>query len=150
MPSTTLLQKLQFKYQDIQFLEDDDFFWSHSENAIHYNTCTTNWKYLLFHEVGHAQLDHSDYNHDLDLIVIERSAWDLGASIAQEYDIMIPETIIQEHLDSYRDWQHQRSICPNCQSTGTQRGRYYFCLACSTKWSNNNSMFKQLKRKCIK
>jgi hypothetical protein len=102
---------------------------------------------FLLHELGHATLGHSDYNKDIELLSLERAAWDQAELLAQQYNLSINENLIEDHLDTYRDWLHSRSLCPQCSFTGLQTGNaQYSCPACHAKWRVNQARTCGLKR----
>ena len=57
------------------------------------------------------------------------------------------EEVIQEHLDTYRDWLHARSICPSCTANGYQISSHtYECPACLHTWRVNEARICALRR----
>lgn len=149
MPEISLLiQKLSSQYPDILFLPGDRFAWSPADNTIYYETVSTDASvFLLLHELGHALLGHRGYRDDIELLRIERDAWERAITIGRQFDIDINEAEIEEHLDSYREWLHARSTCPTCGSSGLQKKQdTYWCLACSASWRVNDARSCQLKR----
>jgi len=151
MPSiTSLIVKLQKDYPKLTFAEGDDFRWSPADKAIIYRKDSDDAASLL-HELSHAILGHENYKKDISLIEMERDAWHNAKEItAPLYDEVITDEIIEEALDSYRDWLHARSICPACQATGiqTKKGEYR-CLACRTQWRVNEARVCELRRYTI-
>jgi lipopolysaccharide biosynthesis regulator YciM len=82
---------------------------------------------------------------------MERQAWDYTVKLAPTHDISVPDDIVQSTLDSYRDWIHERSTCPNCQATGIQTDKFmYSCPACSHEWKVNEARTCALRRYGIK
>jgi len=147
MPSTTLLLKsLKNKYPQFSFKKSDDFSWSHLDNTIFYDDTVDNFSVQLLHELSHALLSHSHYDSDIQLITIERQAWDYAAKLAPSFNIEISDEIIQLNLDTYRDWLHKRSTCPACQATGVQSQNTYKCLACNHQWQVNQARKCRLRR----
>ena len=148
MPSTTtLLLRLKMDYPQFLFKLDDNFSWSSSDNTIYYNKKIDNQSVFLLHELSHALLGHTSYTNDIQLITMERQAWDYTIKLALSYNITIPDQIIQSTLDSYRDWLHSRSKCPKCQAIGLQIREYtYSCPACDHKWQVNEARTCALRR----
>jgi hypothetical protein len=148
MPSTTsILPKLKNNYPQFTFQKGTDFCWSSSEKTIYYPTKSDDQDVFLLHELAHALLGHSSYEKDIQLVVMERQAWDYAVKLASNYDIQIPEDIIQDTIDSYRDWMHARSTCPNCQATGMQtKTNDYTCTACNHNWRPNEARNCSLRR----
>jgi hypothetical protein len=137
MPLT--LSRLSKKYPLIRFVKSDDFRWSPEKTTIYYADETSP---LLLHELGHALLNHQEYRRDIELLAMERDAWDTARTLDT-----ISEEIIQNHLDTYREWLHARSTCPTCGANGHQVKKLtYHCIACETDWRVNEARLCGLKR----
>lgn len=96
----------------------------------------------LLHEVGHASLKHHNYSSDLELLQLEAAAWQEGSRIGKSYGYQIDPNHIEDCLDTYRDWLHQRSACPKCTNRSFQQNnRQYTCYNCGTNWSVSLSRF---------
>lgn len=101
----------------------------------------------ILHEIGHALLDHQSYDRDVTLLEMERDAWRQARVFGRHHGLTIDEDIIQSHLDTYRDWLHARSTCPECTSTGIQtHNDRYRCYECSTTWRVNEARQCSLRR----
>ncbi len=148
MPSTTLLLKqLKSNYPQFTFKKGNYFLWSPSENTIYYCDKSDNKPILLLHEISHALLGHADYNSDIQLITMEREAWDYAIKLAISYNVTMPTDVIESIIDSYRDWIHDRSTCPNCTATGLQINKHnYQCPACNHRWRVNEARTCALRR----
>jgi hypothetical protein len=105
----------------------------------------------FWHELGHATLDHQEFTSDLDLLRKERAAWTKAKELAAQYRQTISDNDIEDALDKYRDWRHQRSLCPECGQNGIQNPRdlTYRCPACHTGWKVNASPQKRLRKQKI-
>lgn len=154
---TSLIQKLQSSNifvnlpHTVIIEAGTSFSWHYQTHTITYDTHDPAADILLLHEVGHALLDHHDYAYDIHLIEMERTAWDKARDVATQFGVKIPETVVEEALDTYRDWLHARSLCPRCGSTGVQDGQLnYTCLACHRTWHSNEARTCQLRRYHIK
>jgi hypothetical protein len=147
MPSITqLINQLKSDYPQFIFKESDDSYWSHDQKTIYYNA-DNNHLHLLLHELSHGILDHTDYKRDIELIAMEREAWDKAKKLADEYNLVIDNNFIQSNLDTYRNWLHARSTCPKCNATGMQiKPNIYSCLVCNHKWTVNEARTCTLKR----
>ena len=148
MPSTTLLvTKLQSDFPAFTFAAGNEFRWSPSDKTIFYDPSSDDDASLL-HEVAHAILAHAQYSKDIELIEMERDAWEHAKTVLSPiYAITIDEDIVQESLDTYRDWLHARSTCPNCKATGIQTKKsQYKCITCSTQWRVNEARVCALRR----
>ena len=148
MPSTTsIIQNLKNKYPQFIFSPSDNFCWSYSDNTIFYNEKLPNFNLFILHELAHAILQHNSYDRDIQLVTMERQAWDYTIELAKLFKIKAPESIIQSNIDSYRDWMHSRSTCPKCTATGLQiNKKNYKCPACNHTWMVNEAKMCSLKR----
>ena len=130
---------------DIKFESGDSFFWSPKQNKITYNESTIEspiGSWSMLHEVAHAVMKHTNYNSDLGLLKLEVEAWDEAKKLGDELGLTIDEDHIQDCLDTYRDWLHRRSTCPNCGIVCLQStSRLYSCHNCSTSWHVSASRF---------
>lgn len=150
MPSTrlALLKQLKHDYPDVVFVESDDFVWSPTDKTVSYNPNDPHVTTFLLHELAHAVLRHGTYTRDIELIAIERAAWDYAKNtLGPHYNYPIDENFVQDTLDTYRDWLHARSTCPNCGATGLQTKQHeYKCLACEQTWRVNEARSCELRR----
>lgn len=147
MPSiTSLVKRLRADFRQFRFVQGDTFLWSHSDNTIYYEPGESDGS-LLLHELAHAILGHADYKRDIELLSMERMAWDKVKELAPAYNIAIDDDFIQDNLDTYRDWLHARSTCPNCRATGLQIKKQVFnCPACQNEWRVNEARTCALRR----
>ena len=146
MPSTrSLLANLRRDFPDITFAEGSPFRWSPEQRTVYYADSRDGAS--LLHEVAHAQLAHTHYTRDIELLQMERDAWEYTARLTKQYNVAIDPDHIETMLDSYRDWLHARSICPSCQATGVQTDiKHYHCLACLATWKVNEARSCALRR----
>ncbi|OYX53044.1 hypothetical protein B7Y92_04175 [Candidatus Saccharibacteria bacterium 32-50-13] len=148
MPLTPwLIDKVRRTVTDIQLVAGDSFYWSPTERQVVYNATDEQADSLLLHELGHATLGHLDYGRDVSLLAMESDAWEEARRHGQKLGIEIDDETIENHLNSYRDWLHARSTCPNCSATGLQIGtKQYRCPACQHEWRVNEARTCQLRR----
>lgn len=147
-----LLEKLRTNYPDLSFQEAATFCWSPEDKEIRYTEKSdkneqelASW--ALLHEVAHAVLGHKSYVSDLDLLLLEVSAWDKAKLIATEYGLEIDNEHIQDCLDTYRDWLDLRSTCPLCGNTGMQDNQEsYRCINCGQSWRVTSARFSRAYR----
>lgn len=127
------------------------FCWSAESDTIQLDPRSDDSLAFVLHELGHALLNHRSYVQDIDLIRIERDAWHIAATkLAKQYDITIAEQVIQDNLDTYREWLHTRSLCPGCQMNGLQTTHgLYTCLGCGCRWKSNEARNCALRRKTL-
>lgn len=146
----SLLAKLKVNYPNFAFTASDEFRWSPKEKTIFYDSSSDNALFLL-HELSHAILGHDQYTRDIELVELERSAWDYAEKrLCKPYLIPMDSEVVEDSLDTYRDWLHSRSTCPACQSTGIETKKYeYRCIACATTWRVNDARVCALRRKII-
>ena len=146
LSTSSTLSRLKKDFPDIKFLKSDIFRWSPIERAVYY--ANQDDTLSLLHEVAHATLGHADYRRDVELLQIERQAWDTTTGdLAKRYNITVSEDEIENMLDTYRDWLHDRSLCPTCQATGLQTSKNsYLCLACTAQWRVNEARTCALRR----
>ncbi len=132
-----LLTRLSTDYPQLKFKPGTTFLWSPSQQTVHFvrdaSEATGIWS--LLHEVGHGLLDHRDFTSDFGLLQMEVAAWNKARELAGTYGHDIDEDHIQDCLDTYRDWLHQRSNCPTCEATSLQQdSRTYRCTNCDEVW----------------
>lgn len=149
MPSTpTLLDTVIEKYPAITFTAGESFEWKPSKSEIIYDPDDPLHDSRLLHEIGHAQLKHSSYDRDIDLIAMERDAWQAARmELSPQLGVDIPGEIIHHDMDTYRDWLHERSTCPHCASNGIQiKKQEYKCVTCLGTWRVNEARSCALRR----
>jgi hypothetical protein len=148
MPSiSSLVNKLQSDFKQFTFTPGDDFHWSPTDNTIYYISDSGDMAALL-HETAHAVLGHRTYTKDIALLEMEREAWaHASRQLGPAYQIVISEDTVETSIDTYRDWLHARSTCPNCQAIGVQTAAHqYGCVACHEKWRVNDARICALRR----
>lgn len=140
-----LLTELQNRLPWVLFEAGDAFYWSPQHSKVVYNQTPspTNWSsWSLLHEAAHALLGHQAYTYDLELVLLEVEAWDKAKQLGEEFDITIEDDHIQDCLDTYRDWLHQRSTCPRCGTVSLQTASsQYRCHNCLAEWNVSASRF---------
>lgn len=88
---------------------------------------------LALHEVSHAICKHRDFKIDVERLKMEVQAWEKVRELADYYGIEYNEELVQQELDTYRDWLHQKSRCPACGLTRFQTpDSRYHCPSCET------------------
>jgi hypothetical protein len=148
MPSiSSLVNKLQGDFGQFAFTPGDDFHWSPVDNTVYYMADSDDSASLL-HELAHGLLGHKSYSRDIALLEMERDAWSRAAGqLGAVYEVIIDEETVEMALDTYRDWLHARSTCPNCQAIGVQTNKHqYSCVACHEKWRVNDARICALRR----
>lgn len=144
--TNSLINRLSQAYPQFSFEESSSYSWSPSKNTIFY-VKNGNDEETLVHELAHGLLGHTNYDYDIELIPMERAAWDKAKDLAEQFGVKISDEIIEDNLDSYRDWMHARSTCPACEATGLQvKKQMYKCPACTKTWRVNDARICGLKR----
>lgn len=149
MPSTLpLLKTLANDYPDLTLTAGEQFEWHPNETVIVYNQNDPSFEARLLHEIGHYLLSHTSYDRDIDLVAMERDAWQAARiTLGPTYSITISSDEIDADMDTYRDWLHSRSTCPYCESTGIQTSKKaYTCVTCRKTWKVNEARTCALRR----
>ena len=141
-----LIEKLRADFPQFNFAAGEDFHWNFETQTIFF-TNSPDFETQILHELGHALNSHSDFEMDVELLQMEVEAWQTSREISEKYGIKISDNSVENHLDTYRDWLHKRSLCTNCLVNGFQQSDLsYKCPTCRTVWSVNDSRFKNLRR----
>jgi len=127
---------------DYSFLSGTTFKWSSQDKCITYPQITSSEDFwTLLHEIAHAELNHYDFKLDIELLSLETQAWIYAAkTLAPRYGVTLSHDFIEDNLDTYREWAHMRSICPDCTQNGVQQKTgTYQCLNCKCLWGATES-----------
>jgi ribosomal protein S27AE len=122
----------------ISIVAGDGLCWSPKTRTITYRLNDTSKENIwgLLHEAGHASLDHIAYSSDMELLQLEAAAWDEALKLGVQTGHIIDPEHIQDCLDTYRDWLHQRSTCPRCGIVSFQETiSRYKCHNCHKTWT---------------
>lgn len=145
-----LLKQLRTDFADLTFESDESFRWSPSARTVYYDPKDFSNTPLLLHEAAHGVLGHQSYDYDIDLLKLERQAWNKAHELGEHYGVAITDETVEDAIDSYRDWLHARSTCPSCSRNGIQSSSdTYECLVCSEKWQVNDARSCGLRRSKI-
>ena len=132
-----IILKIKENHPSIHLEARDVFSWSPKTATIYYipdNNDRNSWS--LLHELGHALLNHKKFSGDINLLMMEIEAWEKAKDISKSYDITIPNEHIEDCIDTYRDWIHNRSKCPKCDNNTIQENSSsYRCFNCDFCWS---------------
>ncbi len=144
----TLLSTLRSDFPDITFELSDNFRWSDERRTIFYDDSAEYSSWSLLHEMGHMVRHHRRYSSDRVLVHMEVEAWEEAKNLARTYGHTIDEDYIQDCIDSYRLWRHQRSTCPRCEQTGVEKADgLYLCINCRNSWQVTTNRFCRVYRK---
>jgi hypothetical protein len=140
----SVVRSLRDLLPDIGIKAGDNLHWSPENQSITYRLDDSSEDNIwgLIHEAGHATLGHHTYSSDMELLQLEVAAWSEAEKIAKNIGIKIDPDHIQDCLDTYRDWLHQRSTCPRCGVVSFQESsRTYQCYTCRMNWTVSTSRF---------
>ncbi len=143
------IDRIKRSFGQYSFGVSDDFRWSPEEQLITHPPFTaSNDIWTLLHEISHAELHHSLFYLDIELINQEAEAWEHARTVlAPKFGMAIDDDHIQDHLDTYRVWLHQRSKCPRCGHNGLQTTQNtYNCSNCRCLWRVNDARGCALRR----
>lgn len=148
---SSVYSRIVADFAEIRFVEGEDFQWSAEAGTIaHPAIANLEDIAFLLHEIGHAALGHRGYERDVQLVQMEREAWEFAVGkLAARYGVglSLEDDIVQLSLDTYRDWLHRRSSCPQCGAVGIESAKQtYTCLVCERSWRVNEARACQLKR----
>lgn len=129
---------------DATIVAGDSLCWSPKSKTITYrqNDDSEDNLWGLLHEAGHAKLEHTSYKSDMELLQLEVAAWEVASELADRIGLLIDPEHVQDCLDTYRDWLHQRSTCPRCGIVSFQESiNKYRCFNCHKTWMVSASRF---------
>lgn len=152
MPNKNLVDSLRTAYPNLRYKKGKYFKWFSSTKTIYYDPTSDGYEAILLHEVAHALLDHTDSVLDVELVCQEAEAWEYATSkLAAMFSVKITEDHIENAMESYRDWLHRRSLCPDCSASGLQtKNTHYKCIVCGCSWLANDARHCGLKRYRVK
>lgn len=148
-PTNSLINSLEADFPQLCFVQHETCRWSPDTQTVYYAALKTpENNYTLLHELAHGSLEHRDFTSDIDLLRKEVEAWQYAKDVlGKTYGIEIPDDFIDDSLETYRIWIHNRSLCPNCNQNGMQtKNDTYECLNCRCRWRVNDARQCQLKR----
>lgn len=140
-----LVKALRKDYPELSFIEGDSLCWSPESKQVRFRADDKKESVLgLLHEIGHANLGHSSYDTDIELLQKEVIAWREALRLAEKYGYSLERVAshIEDCLDSYRDWIFKRSTCPSCGLNGIEHTQHhYYCINCTHRWTVSFSRF---------
>ena len=126
------LKKIQADYPEFRFTEGKKYAFRPPRTIV-LGPSEAFSELLLLHEVSHAILGHKTFKMDVERLKMESEAWEKARELADKYTIGINEDLIQDELDTYRDWLHTRSRCKECGLTCYQTSDgVYHCPRCES------------------
>lgn len=128
--AVAFLKCLQADFDEFRFVFGRKFAFR-PPRTISIGPIEKHWNLLVFHELSHAILKHKNFRVDVERLKMESAAWEQARKLASRYNIEVDESLVQEELDTYRDWLHKKSRCPVCGLTRFQTpDSKYHCPRC--------------------
>lgn len=116
----TFLAKLKSDYPEIRFRSGVRFTFRPPRTVIYPAEDGEFDSLLILHEMGHALSHHRFFKTEIERLKMEVEAWEKARELCDIYRIRVDEDLIQGELDTYRDFLHQKSRCPECGLTRFQ------------------------------
>ena len=125
----TFLARIKSDFPSLKFTPGKRFLFRPPKTVVY--VADSSDTLLFLHELGHALTGLYDYKTEVGRLKIEVSAWEKAKELAVSYGVPVDEDFIEGELDSYRDFLHQKSRCPECGLTRFQTpdGTFY-CPRC--------------------
>lgn len=125
----TFLAKIKSNYPSLRFVSGKRFAFRPPKTIV---VEPDGEVLLLLHEVGHALIGKYDFKTEVERLKIEVLAWEKAKELCGQYGVFIDEELIESELDTYRDFLHQKSRCPDCGLTRFQTpDGIWHCPRCS-------------------
>lgn len=145
MKQTDLILELQeYCGGKLTFTPAKSYYWSPKDKTVFYQDKDKSeiGLWTLLHEACHGLLEHKSYQSDFELVLLEVAAWEKAEDLAVNFRVKIHQDHVQDCLDSYRDWQYKRSLCPTCDLGGVQiNSSTYACMFCDGTWNVSAARF---------
>lgn len=116
------LARVKADFSEVRFVLGCRFSFRPPRTVVFSNSDGTNGtrELLLLHELGHFLTGRFDFRTEVERLKIEVMAWEKARELAPLYGVFVDEDLIESELDSYRDYLHQKSRCPDCGLTRFQ------------------------------
>jgi hypothetical protein len=155
MITSSTINRITLAFPNLSFVSAQTFMWSAHKKIVFFDpkrVKTPKGIMGLLNEIGHATLEHQNFEYDIDLLKMEVGAWQKAQKIGHGFEIVISPKHIDECLESYRLWIFKRSRCPQCQNTGIQiNATNYRCFMCANVWRvARNCSSTRPRRMCVK
>lgn len=126
----TFLARIKSDFPDYRFISGKRFSFR-PPKTIMIGPEEPNDSLLLLHELGHALSGHRDFDTSVRRVKMEREAWDKAEELALKYSVYFDEELVENELDTYREWLHKKTCCPRCKLTMYQTpDGIYHCPKC--------------------
>lgn len=113
-----LIDCLEQDYPELRFREGKKFLFRPPKTIV--LGSEKPFDLLLLHEVGHYLCGHVSFNTEPERLRCECEAWEKARELCDRYNVEYDEEIVQQELDSYRNWLDKKSRCPSCGLTRFQ------------------------------
>ena len=128
--AVVFFERLQADFDEFRFICSKKFAFRPPRTIV-IGPLEAHWELLTLHELSHAILKHRNFTVDAERLKMENAAWEQVRQLAPKYGVKIDENLIQDELDTYRDWLHKKSRCPVCGLTRFQTpDEQYHCPRC--------------------
>ena len=126
------LAKVRGNFPEVRFKAGNKFSFRPPKTVFFDKNCDENFSsLLLLHELGHFLCGKFEFKTEIERLKIEVLAWEKAKKLAPLYGILIDEELIENELNSYRNWLHQKSRCPSCGLTRFQTlDGVFYCPKC--------------------
>lgn len=125
-----LIEQLESDFSEFRFIRGTKFAFRPPKTIV-LGPPEPFYELLVLHEVSHAILKHKTFKTDVERLRMENEAWEKARELAIKYDIEVNDDLIQDELDTYRDWLHNKSKCKKCGLTRYQTlDGVYHCPRC--------------------
>lgn len=136
----SLVSRLQRDYPEFHFVYGKRFSFRPPKTIVIGPDEGKNTPLLVFHELGHAISGEYSYALSIERLKIESLAWQEGKKAYQNYqDLALPawdDSFVEDNLDTYRNWLHQKSKCPSCGLTRYQDANQKWCCPYCRQFKN--------------
>ena len=114
-----IVKQLKKDYPDFRFIDGARFSFKPPKTIVIGPYEGEKTPMLLFHELGHALSKKYSYKLGIERLKIESIAWQTGKKAYQNYSNLPlwDNDFVEDNLDTYRDWLHQKSTCKTCGLT---------------------------------
>jgi hypothetical protein len=148
----SLIDEIKAAYPRLVLRRGDNFYYNASAMSITYDPSDRFVCQLLLHEIGHYIAADPTPNSGVELIACEQRAWFIATStLSPRFEVKIDKDFVEDCLDTYRHWLHQRSTCSYCNITALEfSSSHYTCVACGRSWLANSAKTCRLKKTSLK
>ena len=129
------LELLRAEFPEVRWVWGRRFSWR-PPRTVQLGPAQPHYVLLALHELGHCLEGHQEFKTEIGRLQLERAAWERARRVWRELQlekqgIAWDEDFVEAQLDTYRDWLHARSRCPECGTTRFQtRDGAFHCPFC--------------------